>query len=441
MDYICTVHILLITPYRSERLQYVCEVLFNRLLGLTWERVQFPLEQTIPDTFILSYGCQVEGALMLADSGFFATAELPAIPPKVYYSATVSGLFPVHSSESPFSFDLLASTFWILTDAWSLQGCLPLDPHGRVEDSAHPIVLNGWHKQPIIHQYAEALSRLIPGYTRIKRQGSFQITLDIDEPWKHAHKTLPIQIGGIAKSLLYGDLDSFKERIQSIFGKKDPFYIFPELGQPRNMILFFLLDHHDSRDGRHTWQNVAYRKLIQDCHKRGFQIGIHPSYTSSRVEGRIAFEKQKLEEIIEAPVKLSRQHFLRYRNPETFEALEACGIVHEYSLCPIHFCGYLRGMAIPFPWYDLKQERISNLMLHPVMVMDRALQKYQGFTAENAWDKIKQEAEICYSYGGEFVILWHNATLSESGEWKGWNKVWRNLLDFVNEKERSGLEC
>lgn len=378
---------------------------------------------------------------MLPDSGFFAKEELQATPPPIYQSTTLSGLFPVHSTESPFSFDLLASTFWILTDGWSLQGILSLDPHGRVDDSNHPIVLNGWHKYPIIHQYAEALSALIPAFTQVLHKSTVQITIDIDEPWKHAHKSLAIQMGGLAKSLVNGNIAMLKERLHSILGHRDPFYIFPELSNAENLILFFLLDHHDSRDGRHTWRNAAYRKLIQECYKRGFQIGIHPSYTSSRVEGRIAFEKKKLEEIIEAPVKLSRQHFLRYRNPETFEALEACGIEHEYSLCPIHVCGYLRGMAIPFPWYDLKQERISNLMLHPVMVMDRALQKYQGYTAENAWEKIRQEAETCASVGGEFVILWHNATLSESGEWKGWKKVWKNLQEFVAEKERSRIEC
>lgn len=404
-------------------------------MGLSWEIVHSVEAGETGESYLLTYGCTQDGISELPDAQFFVQNSLPDAVPQVNYTGKLQGLFPVKSEDLPFSFDLLATTFWILTDSWSIQGHLPLDNHGRVEDRHHPLVLNGWHTEPLIHKYAEAIGRLLPGFIPIQRKGTIQITLDIDEPWKHANKSLPIQAGGMAKSLLSGDLQMLQERLVSIVGKKDPYYIFPELTHPERLILFFLIDHHDSRDGRHTWQNKAYRQLIQECKKRGFQIGIHPSYTSSRVEGRIAFEKQKLEEIIEAPVKLSRQHFLRYQNPETFEALEACGIEHEYSLCPIHVCGYLRGMAIPYPWYDLKKDRITQILLHPVMVMDRALQKYQGYTADTAWVRIKTEAEKCLSFGGDFVILWHNATLSESGEWKGWKKIWHQLLDFMVELE------
>ncbi len=415
----------------------MCEILFSRLLGINFQIVAPTRFLHSEKTYVLSYGCTVEGIPELNATTFFADQTPPQESPPIQVNSNLPGLYPQKPGNRHFDFDILASAFWILTDYWSYLGWVARDKHGRVEDSKHPIIQNQWHTRPIIHLYAQAISKLLPGFQPSERKGSIQVTLDIDEPWKHAHKPWAIQWGGMAKAILSFDINSLTERIHSIFLKKDPFYILGKLQHPQNFTLFFLIDRQSSLDGRHTWKNPAYRKLIQKCQSLGYKIGIHPSYTSSEVPGRIAYEKEKLEKILGKQVTLSRQHFLKYRDPESFEELETCGITDEYSLCPIHVCGYLRGMAIAFPWYDFKRERISNLILHPVMVMDRALQKYQGYTADKAWDKIKQEIETCLSYGGDFVILWHNTTLSETGEWKGWRLVWEQLQDYKMQWERA----
>jgi len=436
LDYICTVELILLTPFESNRLSYVCEILFSRLLGINFQIVAPSRFQHSEKAYALSYGCHVEGIPELSSTTFFAAQDLPQEIPPIQVDSNLPGLYPQKAGNRHFDFDVLASAFWILTDYWSYLGWVDRDRHGRVDDSKHPIIQNQWHTRPIIHLYAQALSKLLPGFQAPESRGSIQLTLDIDEPWKHAHKPWHIQWGGMAKAIISADFNSLKERINSLFFRKDPFYIFTEIQHPQDLTLFFLIDRKSSLDGRHTWQNSAYQKLIQKCQSLGYIIGIHPSYTSSEVAGRIAYEKEKLDRILGKQVTQSRQHFLKYRDPESFEELDSCGIRDEYSLCPIHVCGYLRGMAKAFPWYDIKRERISTLMLHPVMVMDRALQKYQGYTADNAWEKIKQEMEICLSFGGDFVILWHNTTLSETGEWKGWRLVWEQLQEYKLQWEQ-----
>lgn len=408
----------------------MCKIIFSQLLGISYQIISPSRFLPSEDIVAISYGCSLEGIPELSSSAFFADSKPPKEKPPIQVNSFLPGLYPQEPGKKHFDIDILASAFWILTDYWSYLGWVDRDVHGRVDDSKHPIVLNQWHTRPIVHLYAQAISKLLPGFQPPVKKGSIQLTLDIDEPWKHAHKPWYIQWGGMAKAVLSADVTSFKERVQSIFQQKDPFYIFSEIQHPQDLTLFFLIDRKSSLDGRHTWQNSAYQKLIQKCLSLGFRIGIHPSYSSSEVAGRIAYEKEKLDRILGKQVTLSRQHFLKYKDPETFEELESCGIRDEYSLCPIHVCGYLRGMAKAFPWYDSKRESISALMLHPVMVMDRALQKYQGYTADNSWEKIKQEMEICLSFGGDFVILWHNTTLSETGEWKGWRQVWEQLQEF-----------
>lgn len=431
--YICIVHLYLLCSFRSERLRYVGDILFSRLMGLTWEQVDQPEQATQSDAWLISYGNPIPGVVSIPSCGLLQGTNLPQTPPPLFPNSDLPGLFPHSESGYAIPFDLLATAFWLLTDGWELQGSIPKDVYGRSDNRQHPLVLNGWVNRPLVEDYAHFLQSKFSREPLPEKPFSFRITLDIDEPWKHAHKPLWVQGGGLIKSLLHRDWGAVQERLRSLTGGPDPFYVFPELQDPNQILLFFLIDRHDPKDGRHTWRNPSYRNLIRWCVSQGFEIGIHPSYTSSTTPGRIQYEKERLEDITGQAIVHSRQHFLRYQNPKTFQELEACGIQHEYSICPTAANGYMRGMARPFPWYDLEQERMTGLMLHPVMVMDRALQKYQGHSAETAWDVIRTSAENTRQYGGAFVILWHNATLSETGEWRGWKKVWRQVEHYSRE--------
>lgn len=438
MVYLCFVCLTIYTPEFSPRLEYVCHILFGVLLETEWIIKIPPAPGEIPDSYALSYGVRLESVLHIPSSGLLFQKILPEKSPEVYLGTQISGLFPGPEPEADIPFDLFASSFWILLDIWAVQNILPLDSYGRTEDSQHPIFLKGWHTYPIVQKYAEFIAAQFPDSgLGVRKKFSVQTTLDIDEPWKNRYKPLWIQSGGIIKSLLNRDFSGLKEKYQSLILKQDPFDILDKIQLPSNTCLFFLLDRHDVRDGRHTWKNAAYRELILRCRDAGYTLGIHPSFTSSETPGRIQFEKEKLEEITQQKILYSRQHFLRYKNPETFAELEEAGIQHEYSLCPVHFCGYLRGMARAFPWYNIQKEKISRLNLHPVMLMDRALQKYQGYTSSDASRIIIEQAEISRAAGGTFVILWHNTTLSESGEWKGWTKVWSSLTDYIQQYQES----
>lgn len=411
----------------APRLQYVLHVLF-RVLAHVEVRCQSPECFTIGNGPALSYGCTLPEVSEVPESGILSHEGRMQEMPAALQHPIHKGFFPAYEN-TQIPFDIFASAFCILTDLWAVSGLIPLDEHGRTQDQYHPLFIHGWHTQPLIHTYSNFLMHILGIQApNPKPFPEIQITLDIDEPWKHRNKPIPVILGGFAKAIISGDAFSIHERWNAIVNRKDPFDILSSIPNPEKITLFFLIDRHDAKDGRHTWKNTAYRKLIQNCRNRGFSIGIHPSYSSSLVPGRIAFEKSRLEEILQAPVYKSRQHFLRYQNPHTFAELEKAGIREEYSVCPIHFTGYIRGMAIPFPWYNFESQLISPLLIVPVMVMDRALQKYQGVQVTDAIGKILAEVDTCKQTGGTCTLLWHNTTLSETGEWKGWKAVWNTIL-------------
>jgi hypothetical protein len=67
-------------------------------------------------------------------------------------------------------------------------------------------------------------------------------------------------------------------------------------------------------------------------------------------------------------------------------------------------------------------------MVYPFQVMDTCLQRYMKLTPEMAIQKIQVIVEEVKKVNGTFISLWHNESLSEWKDWRGWSKVYRELL-------------
>ena len=123
------------------------------------------------------------------------------------------------------------------------------------------------------------------------------------------------------------------------------------------------------------------------------------------------------------------KHFLKYKPGETFRQLAAIGIAREYSVCPKTTSGFPTGMAIPYPWFDLEKKKESNLWIHPAQVMDRALQRYEKLTPEEAEREILRMIEAVKAVNGNFILILHNETFSENGDWLGWKPVCHRVIE------------
>jgi hypothetical protein len=50
---------------------------------------------------------------------------------------------------------------------------------------------------------------------------------------------------------------------------------------------------------------------------------------------------------------------------------------------------------------------------------------------------VKQLADTVRTTGGTFMILWHNETLSEEWQWKGWRTVFETITEYaLDDKQR-----
>ncbi|MFZ9759506.1 MAG: hypothetical protein ACO3CJ_08665, partial [Burkholderiaceae bacterium] len=99
------------------------------------------------------------------------------------------------------------------------------------------------------------------------------------------------------------------------------------------------------------------------------------------------------------------------------------GIQHDYSMGYPDVPGFRPGTAHPFAWYDLEQEQATDLILHPFCLMDVMCRNYQKMSAEDSLRLGQVLCERVQATGGEFGFIFHNESLSDTGPWKGWKRV------------------
>jgi hypothetical protein len=93
--------------------------------------------------------------------------------------------------------------------------------------------------------------------------------------------------------------------------------------------------------------------------------------------------------------------------------------------------GFRAGICVPYPFYDLTTETETSLTIHPFGVMDGTLNEYLKLTPAQAIEKVKLLIDEVKAVNGTFYSLWHNSSLSEKGDWRGWTKVYTQLVDYA----------
>jgi hypothetical protein len=75
----------------------------------------------------------------------------------------------------------------------------------------------------------------------------------------------------------------------------------------------------------------------------------------------------------------------------------------------------------------LEKDACTDLALTPFVYMEGTLHTYEKFSIDRAKTEVGILTEEVKRFGGDFYCLWHNETIAERGQWKGWNEV----LDFT----------
>ncbi len=430
--------LLILVPKETNRLLFTMQLILTRLLGLN---IKFTCDLSDFERHIgpkFSYGVKVEeNYLFFASNGLLFESKISA---KVLKHFTFEGglvFFSETNKSSALPFDPFAASFYLVS---RYEEYLPniRDNHNRYMASGSDAFQQGYLHKPLVNIWSlkikDILHSFFPDLKYILPTYSFIPTIDIDAAYSFKNKGLTRAFGAIVRTLRNRDYEEVYHRIRVLCRlERDPFDTFElqmQLQEKYNYraIYFILLADYGPNDKNIPHNNRYFKNLIRYLADYA-EIGIHPSYASSLQPELMVMETARLSKILNLEVERSRQHFLKLSLPETYRNLLNNDIIHDYTMGYAEVPGFRASICTPFPFFDLDQDLTTNLLIHPFAVMDGTLCDYMKRTPEQATEIINELISEVKKVGGTFMPLWHNSSLNEEGEWKGWLDVYIKMVE------------
>ena len=429
--------LLVYTQEITNRLEYAFEFIFEEILDIELKLTTDLQEFEESDQPKLNY------------SGLKLDCPLKINPHPILFQRKIcyQTLAPIsfnnevyffESSASSFlPFDPFAASFFIIS-RYEEYLMRQLDKHRRYPSHHSILYRNHLLDKPIVNQWAQLIAQKIKAhYSEFDYHPprfDFLSTIDIDNAWAYKNKSWKRTLGAIAKGVIKGDRQQIQERLKVIRGEKeDPYdtynYVCNQYKEHKDLLHFFvLLGKPGKYDRNISPNNEQLRQLVRDLNSF-CRVSIHPSYRSTRNRRELTKEIQSLEQITHSNVKSSRQHFLRLELPKTYRRLINAGITNDYTMGYADQVGFRAGTSNSFWFYDLKKDVPTQLRIHPFQLMDVTLKNYLKLTPDEALTIIEKLMGEIRNYGGTFISLWHNESLSDQGEWAGWRTVFERMTE------------
>lgn len=189
-------------------------------------------------------------------------------------------------------------------------------------------------------------------------------------------------------------------------------FLFQEEKRKLSSIFFFKATEKGHPDATYDVQDPILHEIIRVIMAPGYhQIGLHGSYPSANNLQCLQKEKQNLSKLCDEEVRISRQHYLRTffsDDPNSLDLWRQVGITDDYTLGFAERCGFRCGTCHLYPLYDVRHDKVTDIIEHPLIVMDGTLSDYMKLSVEEAHTLTQRLKQRCLDVEGDFVILWHN---------------------------------
>lgn len=141
---------------------------------------------------------------------------------------------------------------------------------------------------------------------------------------------------------------------------------------------------------------------------RGWEVGLHGGHEAYNDLKALKRQKSNIERALGDKVAGYRNHYLRFKVPETWELLEKGGFRYDTTLGYPDCVGFRNGMCHPFKPYNFHVCRETEILEIPLVIMDTTLDQYMRLDMGTAWDVTRRLIDTVKGYHGVFSILWHN---------------------------------
>ncbi|WP_265580809.1 polysaccharide deacetylase family protein [Methanofollis aquaemaris] len=192
---------------------------------------------------------------------------------------------------------------------------------------------------------------------------------------------------------------------------------------------FFFLALEDG-DPDHAFNIEDLEGEIGTIINRGWEVGLHGGHDAYNNPEKIREEKKRLEDVLGRPPVGYRNHYLRFRVPETWEYIREAGFKYDTTFGYADCIGFRNGMCHPFIPYNLSKNQSIDLLEIPLAIMDCTFDLYMKLDASQAWEITKQVIDTVEQCHGVMTILWHNTYMR--GEQL---RMYHKILDYCSGKD------
>lgn len=430
--------ILIYTKHSTTRLQYVFQLIFNQLLGLSFE-ITHDLKtfQNSPLPKFTYTAHPIQNTLFFKVTGLLFEKQISRQVFDVKKHHHLPAFYFHNDDRAVLPFDIFALIFYLVS-RYEEYTTTEKDEHGRFSAKQSLAYQYGFLHQPLVNEWVIELKYILKRYfPQLEfREPTYQFTptYDIDYAWSYLNKGFLRTIGAYSKSILKGGKD-LKQRLSVQLGKEeDPYFTFDYLDELHTRyelqpLYFFLVGQFGKYDKNISIQNQAFQKLIQQTAEQ-YEVGIHPSYQSNTDFKILKKELRSLELVTRNLIESSRQHFLKLEFPKTYQNLIKLGVKSDYSMGYASDVGFRASIAQPFYWFDLSKNETTDLWIVPFQLMDVTLKNYLKLSPEQAIIKAKQIIENTKAVNGHLITLFHNNSFCEQEGWEGWKAVYEQILEM-----------
>jgi hypothetical protein len=424
----------------TNRMEYIFRLLFETILD---EKVEFCHDEAIYANISgikINYSNKENlDGLQLQPHPFLFEKNMQQQLIDVFEWDSLKVFFKAENSFLPF--DIFAASFYLVS---RYEEYLPgkRDRHHRFLSRNSLACQQHFLEKPLVNCWAWKMASIIEeqnqGFVFKKSKFTYLPTFDIDNAWAFKNKGLFRNTASAVRDLFTGRFKSVGKRLSVVFSlRKDPYDTYDFIhnlvkSNSLQPIFFILINKKGKHDRSLSFKNKSFRRLIRSLSKWS-EIGIHPSYNSNKDEKILRKEVSRLKNIVGKEIKSSRQHYLKIAFPRTYRRLIDNGIETDYTMGFASRPGFRASICTPHYFFDLLENKTTSLKIVPFQVMDVTLMSYRNLSSSEALAKIKALIQETASVGGTFVSLWHNESLSDEGEWKGWRQVYTEFTQLAVE--------
>ena len=315
--------------------------------------------------------------------------------------------------------DIIYNTFFFISRAEELINP-QRDEHGRFLAKYSILGQNNRLMIPTVDEYARMLMKLLDLPMPTPSLSKIYLTHDVDsiEQYRHWRGAL----GGILRGKGREVIAALKDI------HNDPAFTFSWLiSQDKKVenaeVIYFIKDtlgkgydypQYDI-NGKDFEQT---KRLIEHSEAH---LGLHSSYYGVS-ENATAMQ-----------YPLHRSHYLRC-SIDNMQRLADMGITDDFTMMFPDQVGFRLQTTRAVRWINPKTMQLTNLVLHPMTVMDCTLSnpQYMNLTEDEAYFECQRLFEKVHQNVGEVVLLWHNTSVTQEGYHRS---VYPKLLNILTEKQ------